>query len=211
MMKMEKLPQGKRRPRFQRVALPTGIQLVARDYEILEAVYRHRLISTKHLIALLPESSPQTTTRRLQQLFHHRFLDRPRVQVGDLYLVRGSAPMAYALDRKGAEALSESFRIPLPELNWRAKNRALKRVFYEHTLFTASVMVNFEVACMRRGNVEMMEFPEILATRAPAATRELKRPQTWRARVTSQESSDIASPMEPVSYTHLTLPTSDLV
>lgn len=186
----------KRRPRFSRTRLPGEIELTARDYEILEAVHSHRILSAQQLAALLPSWSRQTTIRRLQLLYHHGYLDRPRVQVGDLYLVKGSAPMAYALDAKGAGAISESQRIPLSVLGWRSKNRSLTRMFYEHTLFVSSLMVGLEVACRDRGNVELVPFNEILARRAPVATRTQKRPQTWRARVTSAESKDVETAVE---------------
>jgi hypothetical protein len=129
--------------------------------------------------------------RRLQRLYHNGFLDRPRAQLGDLYLVKGSAPIAYALDARGAQALSERLGIPVSELGWKAKNRELTRLFYEHTLFVSSVMVALERSCREHGKARIVPFSEILSTKCPAATRRLPRPQTWNVKVSAAESGDV--------------------
>lgn len=167
------------------------MRLTERDLTILRYVHEHRILSSWHICELLPEFSRAETLRRLQLLYHHGFLDRPRAQLGDLYLVKGSAPIAYALDAKGAQALSERLGLPVSELGWKAKNRELTRLFYEHTLFVSSVMVALERACRERGNSRIVPFTEILSGKAPEATRRLPRPQTWTAKVSMAESSDV--------------------
>lgn len=188
---MEHVAREKRRPRFSRTRLPGAIRLTERDLLILRHVHENRILSSWHICELLPEFSRAETLRRLQLLYHHGFLDRPRAQLGDLYLVKGSAPIAYALDAKGAQALSERLGVPVSELGWKAKNRELTRLFYEHTLFVSSVMVAFERACRERGNARIVPFAEILAGKAPPATRRLPRPQTWNVKVSAAESSDV--------------------
>jgi hypothetical protein len=191
---MEHITRERRRPRFSRTRLPGALRLTDRDLTILRHVHEHRILNSGHITELLSEHSRVETLRRLQRLYHHGFLDRPRAQLGDLYLVRGSSPIAYALDSKGAQVLSEKAGISVSELGWKAKNRELTHLFYEHTLFVSSVMVALERACRERGNARIVPFSEILATKSPDATRRLPRPQTWSVKVSAAESGDVDRP-----------------
>jgi len=167
-----------RRPRFER-APARGMILTPRDREILRAVYRHRLLRSTHLIALL-DGSRQTTLRRLQLLFHHGYLDRPPMQL-DWY-VRGSEPLVYGLGNRGAEELAAEGELKPGALRSKTENRALSRLFLRHTLAVADVMVAFEVACRSQAGVQLVR-PEEVLTGAPEATRRLRLPFRWQVKV----------------------------
>ena len=165
-----------RRPRFDRAPV-RPIILTPRDFEILRAVHRHRLLRSTHLLALLG-GSRQATLRRLQLLFHHGYLDRPPMQL-DWY-ARGSEPLVYALGRHGAEVLEAEGEVR--RIRWDTKKRNISRVFLHHTLAVAEVMVAFEVACRVRDGVQFIPPEEVLA-RAPAETRRLRLPFRWQVEI----------------------------
>jgi DNA-binding Lrp family transcriptional regulator len=123
-------------PRFQRLAETPPIQLTGRDLEILRQVARHRFLDSRQ-ISLLVNGSPQQVLRRLQQLFHHGYLDRPHAQVR-YFSEGGSRPMVYALASAGARAIAKpGQRRP------RYDNRNLKQLYMQHTLQVSEIMVAF--------------------------------------------------------------------
>ena len=69
-----------RLPRFQRVTTIAPIRLAERDHEIIRLIHRHRFLRSHQIIALLGGSA-QNLSRRLQWLFHHGYLERPRAQL----------------------------------------------------------------------------------------------------------------------------------
>lgn len=171
-----------RRPRFERAPVRPMI-LTPRDLDILRAVYRHRLLRSTQLIALL-DGSRQATLRRLQLLFHHGYLDRPPMQL-DWY-ARGSEPLVYALGNRGAEVLEDEGVARPRGVRWDTKNRNVSRVFLHHTLAVAEVMVAFEAACRSREGVQFIPPEEVLAG-APEATRRLRLPFRWQVEVREGE------------------------
>ncbi|TAK95379.1 MAG: DeoR family transcriptional regulator, partial [Verrucomicrobia bacterium] len=72
--------QSIRLPRFKRSPDIASMRLTERDREILRHIYRHRFLRTDHLTKLL-SGSPQQIRRRLQKLYHHGYLERPRCQI----------------------------------------------------------------------------------------------------------------------------------
>jgi hypothetical protein len=152
--------------------------LTPRDHEILQAVHRHRLLRSTHLVALT--GSKQATLRRLQLLFHHGYLDRPPMQL-DWY-ARGSEPLVYALGNRGAEVLETEGGLRRGGVRWDTKNRNLSRVFLHHTLAVAEVVVAFEVACQSREGARFIPPEEVLAA-APEPTRRLRLPFRWQVEV----------------------------
>lgn len=129
------------------------MRLTERDREILKHVHRHRFLRSAHLIALV-SGSRQQTLRRLQLLYHHGFLERPRCQI-DYYHRAGSRPMVYGLGNKGAELLKRELALPFHRLDWPRKNR-VERVFLEHALLVADFMVALEMACRSRSDVRLL-------------------------------------------------------
>jgi hypothetical protein len=187
MMKREKTtpsPQApmpetpERKPRFKRVAVE-NIEITERDVEIVRQVAKHRFLRSTHITALVPGSA-QTTIRRLQLLYHHQILDRPREQI-DYYNPIGSKAIVYGLGNKGADLLAERMEYLRGKINWAAKNKSVGPIFLEHTLLTADFMVALEVACREHGRVRLIDAQEILA-KAPESTR--KRPNPTGLSVT---------------------------
>lgn len=153
--------------------------LTARDYEILRAVERHRLLRSTHVLAVAG-GSRQAALRRLQLLFHHGYLDRPISQL--TWYTRGSEPMVYALGSSGARALQVAETQKRSRVRWRTKNGRLSRHFLAHTLAVAEIMVGLEVACRGRRMVEFIGPQEVLAA-APSETRRLRLPFRWQVDV----------------------------
>ncbi len=81
--------------------------LTERDLEILQLVYEYRHLESRHIRALIG-GSDQKITRRLQGLFHNRYLARyvPRQRMR-ADLDKGSPLIAYGLERNGWRALAE--------------------------------------------------------------------------------------------------------
>jgi DNA-binding Lrp family transcriptional regulator len=125
------------------VATIAPIQLTARDHEILRLVHRHRFLRSHQIIALIG-GSPQQLSRRLQRLFHHGYLERPRAQL-QYYERGGSQTIAYGLGNKSGSLLQ------LNLASWGEKNRAIGRMYLEHALLVSDVMVSLELACRQHG------------------------------------------------------------
>jgi hypothetical protein len=120
--------------------------LQARDHEIIRVVSQHRVISSDDL-QLLVSGSNQTILRRLQKLFHHGYLDRPRSQRQPGYGGR----MVYALGQKGAELLAkESGRRPTAD--WSEKNRQLGASYLEHALMVSRFQAALRFALQTHGS-----------------------------------------------------------
>jgi hypothetical protein len=153
-----------RLPRFRRVREDAGaLALTARDRAILEHVHRHRFLSSAQIILIL-SGRLQPVLRRLQLLYHHGYLDRPRAQI-DYYHRGGSRPMVYGLGRRGAELLGL--------IRSRFEERQVGRLHLQHTLRVADVLVGVELACKRREGVEFIPAASLAEDLAPG------RPFQW--------------------------------
>jgi hypothetical protein len=171
-----------RKPRFKRVPVE-NIQLTERDLDILRQVHKHRFLRSSHIVQLVG-GSQQAIVRRLQLLYHHNYLDRPREQI-PFYTSPGSKPMVYGLGNAGADILAQHLNIPRGKVNWTAKNKAAGPIFLEHTLLAADFMVALEAACRKSGQVRLIEAGEILE-QAPEATRRRKNPFAWNVTFSHQ-------------------------
>ena len=156
-----------RRSRYTRDT-PGHMLLTPDDLEIIRHIAKHRFLRSSHLIRLLPHRSEKKLVERLCVLFHNGFLDRPRAQL-DYYAAAGSAPMVYALGNQGAAVLAEVDGAHRTHVDWADKNRSAGRLFIDHTLGTADVMVAMHCAANARNDVRIIEAHEIYA-RAPKAT-----------------------------------------
>jgi hypothetical protein len=126
-----------------RVGKPT-LALQPRDWEIVRIVAQHRVISSEDLQLLLAGSN-QMVLRRLQKLFHHGYLDRPRSQ-----RQRGNAPMVYAIGEKGAGLLArESGQQQVTD--WSEKNRRLGANYLEHALMVSRFQAALRFAVNAKG------------------------------------------------------------
>jgi hypothetical protein len=111
----------------------------------------------------------------LQRLYHHGYLERPRAQI-DYYYQGGSRSIVYGLGHVGAALLKRELNLPFHRLDWSAKNQELKRLFLEHALLTADVMVAFELACRQHGDMRLISADEISLS---AETRQKREPFHW--------------------------------
>src|SRR4051812_33486567 len=184
-----------RRPRFERKpsSIPQGFRITGRDEEVLLAVARHRITRSKHITALIramhPETSEQQLLRRLEGLYHIRYLSRPPAQLEAYRAGAGSKPIAYMLGNRGADLLARKYGWRRAAVDWTAKARTATRGEIEHAIEITDFMVALDIACRRRGTFAVMYFEEILRELAPQATREAPRPYHWPVSASWQGSS----------------------
>ncbi|MGZ5527316.1 MAG: replication-relaxation family protein [Limisphaerales bacterium] len=98
--------------------------------------------------------SRQQLLRRLQLLFQHGYLERPRAQL-DWYHKGGSREIVYGIGDKGAALLKRENGANAKELRWSEKNRKTERMFLEHALLVSDIMVALELAC-REKNIRLL-------------------------------------------------------
>jgi len=159
----------RRLPLFKRVSAVAPIQLTERDRNIIRFVHRYRFLRSGQIAALLADDGQQLL-RRLQLLYHHGYLERPRAQL-DYYHQGGSRQIAYGIGNKGGALLKQEFGARFPKLKWGEKNRSVGRIFLEHALLITDVMVGIELACRRRGDIRMMLEDQLLQPGATGAKR----------------------------------------
>jgi len=175
---VERLPRFVRRPR----EMP-AFEITERDEEILKIAGRHRFVTSAHIVALIdalyPSSSEQQVLRRLQFLFHSGHLSRPKAQVDTYKAGGGSRPIVYAIGNHGIDLLAAKFNFRRASVDWQAKARTAVRGEIDHALEITDFMVALEIACRRRGTLQIIPFDEILTTLAPEETRASRRPYMW--------------------------------
>jgi hypothetical protein len=138
-----------RLPRFRRVLPVAPLKLTERDRNLIRLVHRHRFLRSQQIIALFAHSS-QLVIRRLQLLYHHGYLERPRAQL-DYYHLPGSRHIVYGLGSKGGKLLKKELGSQFPLVRWGEKNRSVGRIFLEHALLVSEIMVAIERACRQTG------------------------------------------------------------
>ena len=145
--------ESPRLPRFQRTSAVVPITLTDRDRLILRLVHRHRFLRSSHLIALLG-GSEQMLLRRLQLLFHHGYLERPRAQL-QYYERTGSRPLVYGLGSKAGKLLKAELGSSFRPYRWSEKNQAIGRIYLEHALLVSDLLVALELACRKSSHVRL--------------------------------------------------------
>jgi DNA-binding Lrp family transcriptional regulator len=142
-----------RLPRFKRIPTVAPIELTERDHDIIRLVHRHRFLRSSQIAALIG-GSPQQLLRRLQLLYHHGYLERPRAQI-DYYHRGGTRPLIYGLGNKGGTLLKRELGVGSPGVSWGEKNRSVRGIFLEHALLVSDVMVALELACRKEGHIRL--------------------------------------------------------
>jgi hypothetical protein len=130
------------------------MQLTERDREIIRLVREHRFLRSSHISSLLSDGS-QHLLRRLQLLYHHGYLERPRSQL-DYYHKGGSHPIVYGLGDRGATVSKHEHDEVVHNDSWSEKNRSAGRIYLEHELLVADVMVAIELACRKTPGVRFL-------------------------------------------------------
>lgn len=149
------------------------MQLEERDRHIFRLVHRHRFLRSDHIVALVA-GSRQHVLRRLQLLYHHGYLERPRAQL-QYYGRGGSKSIAYGLGNQGGMVLKEH-GISVSAVSWSDKNHVIGRVYLEHALLVSDVTVALELACRKHDGVKLIH--------EDALNLPLKRqPFGWRVKV----------------------------
>jgi len=147
------------------------MQLTKRDREIIRLVHRHRFLRSHQIVALLAGSSQQVL-RRLQLLYQHGYLERPRAQL-EYYERGGSRPMVYGLSSKGGTLLRQELGC---EITWNGGDGAVGEIFLEHALLVSDVMVSIELACRKSVGVRLL-YEDQLALESP------QKPFQWHVKV----------------------------
>jgi len=153
--------QSPRLPRFKRTSNTLPFELTERDREIIRHIQRHRFLRSSHICSLIAGSSQQLL-RRLKLLYHHGFLDRPRIQI-EYYHEGGSREFVYGLGIKGASVIAKELDCELETLLWDTKNGSIGRVFLKHALLVSDLMVAIELAC-REKQIRLLTEQELAAS-----------------------------------------------
>lgn len=130
---------SKRLPRFRRSPSVRPFRLTVRDHDILRQIHRHRFLRSEQII-VLTTGSRQQILRRLQLLYHHRYLERPRSQI-DYYHQGGSCAFIYGLAAKGRNFLKQAglFTAGHPK-------EGSGQIYLQHTLMVSEVMTGLRLA-----------------------------------------------------------------
>lgn len=170
-----------RLPRFKRALRAAAFTITERDREIIRLVHKHRFLRSNHIASLLAQS-PQSVLRRLQLLYHHGFLERPRSQLDYYHSGGGSRHIIYGLGNRGAALLREENGGSFPSPRSGEQNRAVGRIFLEHAVMVSDVMVALELACRLRGTVRLLQGDQL-----PRRTgSDEKKPFRWGVNICTQ-------------------------
>lgn len=167
-----------RLPRFSRSTAVAPIELTDRDRDIIRLVHRHRFLRSPQIAALMGDHSQQLS-RRLQLLYHHGYLERPRAQI-DYYHQGGTRHIIYGLGNKGGALLQRELDVPPPKLSWGEKNRTIRGMFLEHAILVSDVMVALELACREKGNIRLVTESHILSQ---GKVTEERPPFQWKVQI----------------------------
>jgi hypothetical protein len=164
-----------RLPRFTRDPDAAGsFQFTERDLEILRHVAEHRFIKSDWLVKLVG-GSPQQMLRRLNLLYHHGYLDRPRAQL-EYFHRGGSSFLIYGLASRGAGRLRRDLNMPFERMDWTTRNKGVGRLFLEHTVMVSDFMARLALDCGQRTDVCLFNTHEL---RHPAGRESHREPFRW--------------------------------
>ena len=76
--------------------------------------------------------------------------------------------MVYGLASRGAGVLRQKFDLPFSRMDWNTKNRNVGRIFLEHALMTAGILIGFELACRAsQGRIKLIRPDDIPQSTTP--------------------------------------------
>lgn len=164
--------RGPRRSRFEPKANPDPIRLTPRDIAIVRAIGDNRVLSS-HQVWQTVGGSKQGVLRRLEALFDHGLIGRPRAQIAQLIL-KGGQPLHYELRYAGAKLLVQYDNGDMRRYQWATKGKTTRTLYIEHTAETAATMLAFRTAAQSAG-LSIIEQHDLLP-HFPAVTRDSKKP-----------------------------------
>jgi hypothetical protein len=170
--------ESHRLPRFKRAPTVAPLQLTERDRAIIRSVHRHRFLRSSHIVSLAGGSAQQVL-RRLQLLYHHEYLERPRIQI-EYYHQGGSRQIVYGLGKRGAFLLKEEHGADFHVGLFGKKNDSPHRFFFEHALLVSDIMVALELSCRKAESVRLLSEDELPL--AGGLLRKLK----WKVKVNNR-------------------------
>jgi len=165
-----------RLPRFKRSPDIAPLLLTDRDGEILKCFQRHRYLRSDHIVSLCA-GSRQQILRRLQRLYHHSYLERPRCQID--YYQSGSRRIAYGIGTEGAAWLKRQISLPFQKFEWHQKSY-VRRLFLEHALLVSDIMVAVELACRKRPDIRLLSADDLKIPK-------MREPFQWQVDVGRQQ------------------------
>jgi hypothetical protein len=165
-----------RRRRFSRDNHIKPIQLTDCDLEIVRLIHRHRFLRSSHIVSMV-KGKREPILRRLQLLYHHGYLERPRAQI-EYFHRGGSKPIVYGLGNKAMSLLAREDGSSHPKVRWGPKNRSVGGIFLEHALLVSEVMSRLEAACRER-NVRLLREEDLFLSCSNSKVKPLR----WKVNV----------------------------
>lgn len=150
-------------PRYRTDDPEPVIRLQEDDLEILWHVYCNRVLDAQSIYGLFPNRSTQGLSRRLNKLRKGPapFLQRLAQAPNRLAQRNGSDPQAYALARRGADALRQHRGVEIPPQRWTQKNRELRPSTIQHDLAASRFMAQLHRDAAAMDGVELRYQQEI--------------------------------------------------
>src|ERR1039458_1737530 len=167
--------ESRRLPRFRRAPTVASFQLTERDRAIIRSVHRHGFLRSSHIVSLAG-GSHQQVLRRLQLLYHHGFVERPRIQI-EYYHLGGSREIVYGLGKEGASLLRQELGPDDQSFQFGDTLDPHHRFFFDHALLVSDIMVALERACRKAEGVCLFSADELPM---PGG---LRRKVTWQVKV----------------------------
>ncbi len=148
--------RSERLPRYRRARDPPSMQLRERDMMIIRLVWDCRYLTRLQIQRFLfpsqekgkEHSRKNIVTKRLMLLYHNGYVDRLHPPVASN---RGSSPIVYCLDRKGARLLAAELGVDMPALGWQKRQRGRGLLFLEHTLAVNDFRIAVTLAARQDG------------------------------------------------------------
>lgn len=144
--------EQKRAARDQRRPNPPGIMLNENDIDVIDAVYRSRVLSQAQLATWFFKHH-NYAQRRLRLLYDHGYLDR------QFLLARGgimNSPVLYLLDERGRDVLIE--HRGYETVRWKASYNEVGIDFLQHTLQVNECHMRVSVACRDHEALQLVQW-----------------------------------------------------
>lgn len=165
--------RSERLSRYRRAEDPPRMQLTKRDRTMIYLVSLYRCLTRLQIQRLLfpsqdkgkERSRKNIVTRRLMLLYHNGYVGRLHPPIAS---ERGSSPIVYCLDRKGARLLAAELAVDMPAVGWQKRQRERGLLFLEHTLAINDFRIAVTLAATQDGYEILCWLDERLLRKAEA-------------------------------------------